>query len=138
MMCQRIGFSPISIIGFGFKWLSSLILVPKPPAKITTFIFNLSSKSSSMFSRNLPVLDFVRRFFVSCAQISEAYVGRTSMKFGCDWRKIGDKSKCRKDSGRTSSVFKHHCHYLSLKIFRWFSSRIRTASRILSVPLRYS
>ena len=26
-----------------------------------------------MFSRNLSVLDFVRRFFVSCAQISEAY-----------------------------------------------------------------
>ena len=40
-MCHRMGFSPISIIGFGFKWLSSLILVPKPPAKITTFIFNL-------------------------------------------------------------------------------------------------
>ena len=27
-----------------------------------------------MFSRNLSVPDFVRRFFVSCAQISEAYV----------------------------------------------------------------
>ena len=26
-----------------------------------------------MFSRNLSVPDFVRRFFVSCAQISEAY-----------------------------------------------------------------
>ena len=26
-----------------------------------------------MFSRNLSVLDFVRRFFVSCVQISEAY-----------------------------------------------------------------
>ena len=38
MMCQRIGFSPISIIGFGFKWLSSLIRVPNPPANITTFI----------------------------------------------------------------------------------------------------
>lgn len=37
MICHRIGRSPISIIGFGFKWLSSLILVPKPPAKITTF-----------------------------------------------------------------------------------------------------
>ena len=41
VMCQRIGFSPISIIGFGFKWLSSLILVPNPPARITTFIFSL-------------------------------------------------------------------------------------------------
>ena len=26
------------IIGFGFKWLSSLIRVPNPPANITTFI----------------------------------------------------------------------------------------------------
>ena len=58
-----------------------------------------------MFSRNLSVLDFVRRFFVSCAQISEAYVGRTSMKFGCDWRKIGHKSKCRKDSERTLNKY---------------------------------
>ena len=29
---------------------------------------------NTMYSRNLSVLDFVRRFFVSCAQISEAYV----------------------------------------------------------------
>lgn len=35
---QRIGFSPISIIGLGFRWLCSLILVPNPPANITTFI----------------------------------------------------------------------------------------------------
>ena len=55
-----------------------------------------------MSSRNLSVLDFVRRFFVSCAQISEAYAVRTLMKFECDWRKIGHKSKCRKDSERTS------------------------------------
>ena len=27
-----------------------------------------------MYSRNLFVLDFARRFFVNCAQISEAYV----------------------------------------------------------------
>ena len=54
-----------------------------------------------MFSRNLFVLDFVRRFFVSCAQISEAYAVRTLMKFGCDWRKISHKSKCKKDSERT-------------------------------------
>ena len=54
-----------------------------------------------MFSRNLFVLDFVRRFFVSCAQISEAYAVRTLMKFGCNWRKIGRKGKCRKDSERT-------------------------------------
>ena len=54
-----------------------------------------------MFSRNLSVPDFVRRFFVSCAQISEAYAVRTVMKFGCDWRKIGRKGRRRKDSERT-------------------------------------
>ena len=43
------------------------------------------------------VLDFVRRFF----QISEAYMVCTPQKFGCDWQKIGRKSKCRKDSGST-------------------------------------
>ena len=32
IICQRIGLPPISIIGFGFKFVSSLILVPKPPA----------------------------------------------------------------------------------------------------------
>ena len=64
---------------------------------------------NTMYSRNLSVLDFVRRFFVSCAQISEAYVGRTSMKFGCDWRKIGHKSKCRKDSERTSKITSLFC-----------------------------
>ena len=37
-MCHKIGCSPISTIGFGFKWLSSLILVPNPPANITTFM----------------------------------------------------------------------------------------------------
>ena len=55
-----------------------------------------------MFSRNLSVLDFVRRFFVSCAQIFEAYAVRTLIKFGCDWRKIGRKGKCMKDSESTS------------------------------------
>ena len=55
-----------------------------------------------MFSRNLSVLDFVRRFFVSCAQIFKAYGVRTLMKFGCDWRKISHKSKCKKDFESTS------------------------------------
>ena len=40
-----------------------------------------------MFSRNLSVPGFVRRFFVSYAHISEAYAVRTVMKSGCDWRK---------------------------------------------------
>ena len=38
MICHKIGLPPISTIGFGFKWLSSLIRVPNPPARITTFI----------------------------------------------------------------------------------------------------
>ena len=59
-----------------------------------------------MFSRNLFVPDFVRRFFVSCAQISEAYAVRTVMKFECNWRKIGHKGRCMKDSGRTLMFIK--------------------------------
>jgi hypothetical protein len=31
------GLSPISIIGFGFRCVSSEMRVPKPPAKMTTF-----------------------------------------------------------------------------------------------------
>ena len=42
------------------------------------------------------MLDFVRRFFVSCAQIFEAYSVRTLMKFGCGWRKISHESKRKK------------------------------------------
>src|SRR3990167_561757 len=38
MMCQRIGFPPISTIGFGLRCVSSLMRVPKPPARITAFI----------------------------------------------------------------------------------------------------
>ena len=55
----------------------------------------------SMYSRYLFVLDFVRRFFVSCAQIFEAYAVRTLMKFGCYWRKSSHESKCKKDSEST-------------------------------------
>ena len=58
-------------------------------------------KIYNMYSQNLFVLDFARRFFVSCAQIFEAYAVRTLIKFGCDWRKIGRKGKCMKDSEST-------------------------------------
>jgi hypothetical protein len=34
------GLSPINTMGFGTKSVSSAILVPKPPAKITSFIEN--------------------------------------------------------------------------------------------------
>src|SRR6202043_4235117 len=36
MMCQRIGWPPISTIGFGFSSVSSERRVPRPPARITT------------------------------------------------------------------------------------------------------
>ena len=58
-----------------------------------------------MYSRNLFVLDFARRFFVSCTQISEAYAVRTLIKLGCDWQKIGRKSRCRKDSESTFILY---------------------------------
>ena len=75
-----------------------------------------------MFSRNLSVPDFVKRFLVSYTQISEAYGVRTSMKFGCDWRKTGHKGRYRKVSERTSDLYKilfirrttlseHHPHF---------------------------
>ena len=47
------------------------------------------------------MLDFVRRFFVSCAHFFEAYAVRTLMKFGCGWRKISHESKRKKDSEST-------------------------------------
>ena len=50
-----------------------------------------------MFSRNLSVPDFVRRFFVSCAQIFEAYVVRTVMKLGA----TGGKSATKAGAGKT-------------------------------------
>ena len=37
MICHKIGNPPISIIGFGRRCDSSLMRVPKPPARITTF-----------------------------------------------------------------------------------------------------
>ena len=36
-MCQRIGLPPISIIGFGMRWVSSPMRTPRPPQKMTTF-----------------------------------------------------------------------------------------------------
>ena len=54
-----------------------------------------------MCSWNLFVLDFTRRFFVRCVQIFEAYAVRTLIKFERGWRKIGRKSKCRKNSEST-------------------------------------
>src|SRR4051794_40114015 len=38
MMCHRIGRPPISTIGFGRTSVSSASRVPRPPARIATFI----------------------------------------------------------------------------------------------------
>ena len=65
-----------------------------------------------MYSRNLFMLDFVRSFFVSCAQIFEAYAVRTLIKFGCNWRKIGRKGKCIKDSESTSFLNVFHNFFI--------------------------
>ena len=40
IMCHKIGLPPISTIGLGRVTVSSLNLVPKPPAKITNFNLN--------------------------------------------------------------------------------------------------
>ena len=49
IICQMIGLSPISNIGFGLRWLSSEILVPNPPARMTAFIFSPQSlKNTSL------------------------------------------------------------------------------------------
>ena len=44
MMCQRIGLPPISTIGFGRRLVSSLMRVPRPPARMTAF---MSARSRS-------------------------------------------------------------------------------------------
>ena len=54
-----------------------------------------------MYSRNLFVLDFVRNFLSIVPNFFEAYAVRTLIKFERGWRKIGRKSKCRKDSEST-------------------------------------
>ena len=50
-----------------------------------------------MFSRNLSVLDFVRRFFISCAQISEALALRPPLNLSA----TGGKSATKASAGKT-------------------------------------
>ena len=45
--------------------------------------------------------DSARRFFVKCAQIYEAYLDGTLIKFACIWRKISCKSRYKRDSDST-------------------------------------
>ena len=46
MICHKIGISPTSTIGFGFIDVSSLNLVPRPPARITAFMVFLPEINS--------------------------------------------------------------------------------------------
>src|SRR6185369_11944587 len=43
-MCHRTGLPPISIIGFGLRWVSSEIRVPSPPARTTAFTGSLRAR----------------------------------------------------------------------------------------------
>ena len=70
------------------------------------------------------MFDFVRRFFVSCIQISEAYAVRTLMKFGYDWRKIGHKSKRRKDFESTFIPYSRYDYTIARDKMQYFLSDI--------------
>ena len=48
--------------------------------------------------------DFAKCFFVRYAQIYEAYVERTLIKFVYSWRKSSRKSGCKRDSESTSII----------------------------------
>ena len=63
-----------------------------------------------MFSRNLSVPDFVRRFFVSCAQISEAYVDEIRVR-------LAEKSATKAGAGKTSerTYYLYYTHYKSFQ-----------------------
>ena len=56
IMCQSIGFPPISTIGFGLISVSSERRVPNPPANNSTFIFYLFSFFKYLFVYNLKIL----------------------------------------------------------------------------------
>src|SRR6267142_6246450 len=66
MMCQRIGWPPISTIGLGFTPVSSARRVPRPPARMTTFMptclshrFGVSPLRCWAASRYLPPVRIV-------------------------------------------------------------------------------
>jgi hypothetical protein len=53
--CQRIGFPPISTIGFGRDEVSSLMRVPRPPARMTHFMERMNYPLEEMKgSSNIP------------------------------------------------------------------------------------
>ena len=75
MMCHKRGLPPISTMGFGFKSVSSLIRVPRPPANITAFIdysFLINLMSQTRQSKSIhfsnPVQQEVSAHYVSFHQ----------------------------------------------------------------------
>src|SRR5450432_2124798 len=85
MMCQRIGRSPTGTIGLGRNSVSSRKRVPKPPQKITTFIFK--SFADSKISGSRPRLNFLRQRFRSGA----ASVVRLSFTGGLRFQPVADR-----------------------------------------------
>ena len=71
--------------------------------KITMAIIRISVKLMLLALLILLLYEAVIRgyAFGSCAQSSEVLALRLPLKFGCNWRKIDRKGKCRKDSEST-------------------------------------
>ena len=67
-----------------------------------------------MYSRSLFVPDFAKCFFVRYAQIYEAYVERTLIKFVYIWRKNSRKSGCKGDSESTSYIIRYKTEVYSV------------------------
>ena len=80
-----------------------------------------------MFSRNLFVLDFVKRFFVSCIQISEAYGVRMLMKSSAtDGKSAAKASTWKTPKGHIS------CHNI---FFIFTTSCLKIPSSFYAVDL---
>ncbi len=118
------------------------------PLKCKSFLFPIffsfvpHTLPPVMFSRNLSVPDFVRRFFVSCAQISEAYAVRTVMKFGATGGKSTKKQvqkKTREDIilliNRINNIFRFfHIHFTGDHHFCRLFLKGRKTSFSLIIP----
>src|SRR5438552_8869234 len=63
MMCHKIGRCPISIIGFGLIELSSVMRVPAPPARMTTFMDELQQtlRCPQKFCRTYRAVPFISK-----------------------------------------------------------------------------
>jgi len=64
MMCQRMGCLPTSTIGLGRYSVSSLILTPIPPARMTTFIKIPYLKVIIFFKLKTDFFKFERVYYI--------------------------------------------------------------------------